>query len=155
MALPFRKTIAAVSCLLIASVTPLPASAQIEVRPTHPNGEVSLVVDFEVKPGFEKEFETFFARSIKCVRLDPGNAVFAIHKVAGTEGRYVAFNVWRSAAALKSHFERPYTKALLAMQKRALVRQINEGGLRFISDLDPAKRIAPVAGDPSDNPDCR
>lgn len=143
----------AAACLLFAATTFTPAQAQVEVKATHPSGAVSLVVDFEVKPGFEAEFESFFARSIQCARLDPGNAVFNVHKVAGAEGRYVAYNVWRSTDALKAHFQRPYTKALLEMQKRALAKPLTES-LRFISPLDPARLAAPVQGDPSDNPRC-
>ncbi|MDX2266216.1 MAG: antibiotic biosynthesis monooxygenase family protein [Hyphomicrobiales bacterium] len=154
MAHPFRQTLAAASVLLIAGAA-LPASAQMTIEPTHPNGEVSLVVDFEVKPGFEAEFETFFRRSAKCSRLEPGNLAFDVHKVVGADGCYVLYEIWRSAGALKAHFERPYTKALFAMFERALVKPVTEGGLRFISDLAPATRPAPVSGDPSSVAECK
>ncbi len=154
MAPSFRQFLVAASCLLMANAAALPAQAQIEIKPTHPNGEVSLVVDFEVKPGFEAEFETFFKRSTICSRLEPGNVAFDIHKVVGVNGRYALYEIWRSADALKAHFERPYTKALFAMFERALVKPVTEGGLRFIGDLSPAQRPAPVTGDPSSVAEC-
>ena len=145
----------AVLSVLLAAMAG-PALAQVPARTaTHPNGEVSLMAEFEVKPGFETEFETAFSRSSKCARLDPGNAAFVVHKVTGTTDRYIVYNIWRTADAFKRHLERPYTKALFVMQKRALVRPLSDGGLRFISDLDPAARTAPRRGDPSDDADCR
>lgn len=131
------------------------AAAQAPVAPTHPNGEVALVVDFEVKRGFEDEFERYFALSTTCSRLEPGNIAFNIHKVTGATGRYVLYEIWRSPQALEEHFQRPYTIALFQMFDRALVRPVTEGGLRFISDLDPARRAAPVAGDPVDREECQ
>ncbi len=127
----------------------------MEIKPTHPNGEVSLIVDFEVKPGFEAEFETFSRRSIACSRLEPGNIAFDIHRDTRDGRRYVLYEVWRSPAALQAHFAEPYTKALFAMFDRALTRPVTEGGLRFIADLLPSARSAPATGEPSANPDCR
>ncbi|MBC8049182.1 MAG: antibiotic biosynthesis monooxygenase [Chitinophagales bacterium] len=154
MAFWFRQTLAAASFFMIAgSMTS--AQAEMEIKPTHPNGEVSLVVDFEVKAGYEPEFETLFKRSIKCSRLEPGNVTFDLHKVVGAEGRYVLYEIWRSPEALKSHFERPYTKALFVLFEKALLKPFTAGGLRFIGDLAPAKRLALLTGDPADNPECR
>jgi quinol monooxygenase YgiN len=140
----------------IAALTSVgPAAGQIQVSPTHPNGEVTLVVDFEVKPEKTQRFEAAFALSVRCSRLEPGNITFAIHRVVGAETRYVLYEVWRSTAALESHFARPYTRALFAMFDEALVRPVTEGGLRFIGDLSPAPRPAPIAGDPAADPACR
>lgn len=155
MALSVRQVVIAASFLLTASAATLPAHAQMDIKPTHPNGEVTLVVDFDVKPGFEAEFESFFKKSTKCSRLEPGNIAFDIHKVVNAERRYVLYEVWRSTDALKSHFERPYTKALFAMFDRALTKPVTAGGLRFIGDLAPAQRVAAVTGDPTTDPDCR
>lgn len=131
------------------------AVAQEPIRATHPNGEVALVVDFEVKPGFETEFETAFGRSTRCSRLEPGNVSFNIHRVIDTPGRYVLYEIWRSPEALESHFQQSYTVALFSMFDHALVRPISEGGLRFIGDLDPASRPAPSDTDPAGAAECR
>jgi quinol monooxygenase YgiN len=144
-------TSAALALTLAASA----AHAQSPVAATHPNGEVALVVDFEVKTGFEEEFERYFARSTTCSRLEPGNVAFNVHKVVGAPGRYVLYEIWRSPAALESHFQRPYTIALFQMFDRALVRPVSEGGLRYIGELAPARRSAPVAGDPSRLTECQ
>lgn len=131
------------------------AVAQIPAKATYPNGEVPLVVDFEVKPGAEAEFEKFFRRSVTCARLEPGNVAFDVHKVVDGRGRYVLYEIWRSSQAFESHIARPHTKALFAMFDRTLVRPVTEGGLRFISDLDPARRSAPSTGDPKARAECR
>jgi quinol monooxygenase YgiN len=132
-----------------------PASAQTPIRATNANGEVVLVVDFEVKPGSKTEFEQFFRRSVTCSRLEPGNVAFNIHKVVDSEGSYVLYEIWRSPAALEEHFAQPYTQALFAMFDRTLVRPVTEGGLRYIADLDPAARPAPVTSNPSSQAECR
>ncbi len=147
------KLLAAIGIAAMAGTAP--AAAQIQVAPTHPNGEVALVVDLEVRPGMAAAFEAAFALSVRCSRLEPGNIVFAIHRVVGAENRYVLYEVWRSTVALESHFARPYTRALFATFDTALARPVTEGGLRFIGDLSPAPRSAPVAGDPAADPACR
>ncbi len=149
-----RNAVAAASLAIAAGAAALPAQAQVEIKPTHPNGEVSFIVDFEVKSGFGEEFETFSRRSALCARLDPGNIAFEIHKVIGAENRYLYYVIWRSPDALRSHLERPYTKALLGMFQRALARPLSES-IRYITDMSPAVRPAPPAGDPFDNPTCR
>ncbi|CAH2400604.1 putative quinol monooxygenase [Mesorhizobium ventifaucium] len=53
------------------------AMAQIVLQPS-PNSEVALVVNFEVKPGAEAEFEQVFHRSVTCSRLEPGNITFNV-----------------------------------------------------------------------------
>ncbi len=131
------------------------AQAPVGVKPTHPNGEVTIVIDYEVKPGSEGDFEQHFKRLVECARLDPGNIVFDVAKVVGAERRYVSYAIWRSPATLDSHLQRPYAKALFAMFERALERPITQGGRRYISDLSPARRTAPVTGDPSDRAECR
>jgi quinol monooxygenase YgiN len=132
-----------------------PSQAPVGVSPTHPNGEVSIVIDYEVKQGFEADFEQHFKRLVECARLDPGNITFDVAKVIGAQRRYVSYAIWRSPAALDSHLKRPYAKALFAMFDRALERPITQGGRRMISDLSPATRPAPVRGDLSDRAECR
>ncbi|WP_295807194.1 antibiotic biosynthesis monooxygenase family protein [uncultured Nitratireductor sp.] len=127
-----------------------PAQAQIAIEPTNENGEVVLIVDFEVKEGSETEFEEYFRRSVTCSRSEPGNVAFNIHKVVDQQNDYVLYEIWRDTEALERHFEQPYTKALFEMFDRTLVRPVTEGGLRFISDLDPAPREQ-VAAKSQDN----
>lgn len=114
--------------------------------------ETATVIDFEVKPGAEAEFEKYFLLSARCSRLEPGNVAFNIHRVAGQQQHYVLYEVWRSPEALNAHFERPYTKALFAMFERSLAGEPKDRELR---DLSPATRSAPVSGDPADAAECR
>jgi quinol monooxygenase YgiN len=114
--------------------------------------ETAMVVDFEVKPGAEAEFEKYFLLSARCARLEPGNVAFNIHRVVGQQQRYVLYEVWRSPEALNAHFERPYTKALFAMFDQSLAGTPADRELR---DLSPATRSAPVSGDPADVAECR
>lgn len=146
-----RNTLAA---LAVAAAAAAPAQAQVVTKATHPNGEVAFVVDFEVKPGFEAEFERLSQRSAHCARLDPGNAVFEVHKVIGAERAYAYHIVWRSPEALQSHLQRPYTKELVAMFGRALARPLSES-IRYIRDLAPPTRPPAAEGDPADDPVCR
>lgn len=130
------------------------AMAQITLQPS-PNGEVAIVVNLEVKPGAEAEFEKVFHRSVTCSRLEPGNITFNVHKVFGTERSYVLYEIWRNKEAVNSHFARPYTVALFSMFDRNLVRPLSEGGLNFVQDLQPQARMAPAKTDPASVPECR
>lgn len=118
--------------------------ADIVIKPS-PNGEVALVVSFDVKPEAIAEFESVFARSVELSRKEPGNVFFNIHKVQDTDNQYVLYEVWRDTTALDSHFAEPYTKDLFAMFDRNLTKPITEGGLRFVADLHPEPRIAKTA----------
>ncbi|MGH8417945.1 MAG: putative quinol monooxygenase [Pseudomonas sp.] len=130
------------------------AMAEIVLEPS-PNGEVALIVNFEVKPGTEAEFEKVFRRSVTCSRLEPGNITFNVHKILGTERNYVLYEVWRNEAAVNSHFARPYTVALFSMFDRNLARPLSEGGLRFVQDLQPEVRKAPAKTEPASVAECR
>lgn len=129
-------------------------NAKIALQPSQ-NGEVALVVNFEVKPGAELEFERVFRRSVTCSRLEPGNIAFNVHKILGSDRSYVLYEVWRNEAAVNSHFARPYTVALFSMFDRNLVHPITEGGLRFVQDLAPQTRSAPATTDPASLSECR
>lgn len=144
----------AVAVLCILGSTS-PAFAQIDIKPTNERGEVALVVDFEVKPGFEAEFERAFRRSVICSRLEPGNITFDFHAVVDAPGRYVLYEIWRNPDAVRTHFETPYTKDLFALFERALAKPLTEGGLRFISEPVPAGRTPPAATNPASRPECR
>jgi quinol monooxygenase YgiN len=130
------------------------ANAQIALQPS-PNGEIALVVNFEVKPGTEAEFEKIFRRSVTCSRLEPGHITFNVHKILGTERSYVLYEIWRNEDAVNSHFARPYTVALFSMFDRNLARPLSEGGLKFVQDFDPQPRTAPAGTDPTSLAECR
>ncbi|MEL1265120.1 putative quinol monooxygenase [Pseudoxanthomonas putridarboris] len=152
----FKKNIIGTFVAAAALVSSQSALAEIDIK-AGPTGEVALVVDFEVKRGAETEFETVFHRSVTCSRLEPGNVIFNVHKVLGSERSYVLYEVWRDKDALDSHFARPYTKALFAMFERNLERPLSEGegGLHFVADLDPTPREAPAETDPASVAECR
>lgn len=144
------SAIAAAAALFSAK----PAMADIDIKP-NTNGQVEIVVDFEVKPGKEAEFEQTFKRSVMCSRLEPGNITFNVHSVIDAPRHYVLYEQWRSTEALNSHFARPYTKALFSMFDRDLVHPVTDGGLRFIQEIDPAQRSAPATTDPASLAECR
>jgi hypothetical protein len=102
------------------------AEGQPAIQPG-PNGEVVLVVTFKV--------------------------IFNVHKVFGAQRTYVQYEIWRSEDALKSHFGRPYTKALLAMFDRDLAVPLARS-VNFVVDLDPQPRAAPATTDPASVADC-
>jgi len=152
----FKKLLSTVFLAAVTIVSAESAMADINIKPS-PNGEIALVVNFKVKPGADAEFEKVFHRSVTCSRLEPGNVTFNVHRVLGEEHSYVLYEVWRSKAALDSHFARPYTKALFSMFDRNLVTPLSEGegGLHFVADLDPATRSAPTNTDPTMIEECR
>lgn len=150
----FKKYALSALVAVTAFISSQAAMAKIVPQPS-PNGEVAIVVNFEVKPGAEAEFEKVFRRSVTCSRLEPGNITFNVHKVFGTRRSYVLYEVWRSVDAVNSHFARPYTVQLFSMFDRDLSRPLSEGGLRFVRDLDPQTRTAPAATDPTSLAECR
>jgi quinol monooxygenase YgiN len=118
-----------------------------------PNGEVAAIATIEVKPGSEGAFEKAALLSIKCSRLEPGNASFTIEKILDAGNTtYIMAEVWRNKAALQSHFYQPYTQALFGTFKQTAAAPPS---IKFAAELTPAHRSAPVKTDPKKVADCR
>ncbi|WP_165493145.1 putative quinol monooxygenase [Hylemonella gracilis] len=118
-----------------------------------PNGEIAVVATLEVKSGSEADFEKISRMSIMCSRLEPGNVSFTIHKALDTsKPTYVMYEVWRTKAALQSHFFQPYTQALFGAFKQHLSAP---PAMSFIAELTPAPRSKPAQTDPKVLAECR
>ncbi|MGC3991655.1 MAG: putative quinol monooxygenase [Chthoniobacteraceae bacterium] len=137
----FKKyTILALAAAAAACFSTQSAKAEIPLQPAA-NGEVTLVVDFDVKPAAEAEFEAYFRRSVTGARQEPGNILFNVHKVIGSEHSYVLYEIWRNKDAVKFHFAQPYTVELFKMFDRDLTHPLE---LHFLQDLDPQPRSTPA-----------
>lgn len=147
----FFATAISAGSLLVAGQA-FAADAPPDIKES-PNGEVTVVATLEVKPGSEADFEKVSRVSITCSRLEPGNVSFTIHKALDTgKPTYVMYEVWRSKAALQSHFFQPYTQALFGAFKQHLSAL---PAMNFIAELAPAPRSKPAPTDPKVLAECR
>lgn len=87
--------------------------ADIKAQVKDPAKPFSMIVEFHIKPGTEKEFRKVVQDSVKNTKQEPGNAAYACHQDAKDPTRFVFVELWRSVAALEAHIQQPYVKALL------------------------------------------
>jgi quinol monooxygenase YgiN len=145
-----------VAALFAVKALPLNAAQPSLYDPpmTNDRGETSFMIDIRLKPGTEDEFETVVLRAVRCSRLEPGNIMFNIHKIYGTTGRYMLYEVWRTQQQLRDHLARPYAKRLYALLNQSLEKPLSES-LAFMGDFAPDIRLDPIASDPNRMADCR
>lgn len=135
-------------------ITAAPAPAQNPIEPS-PNGEVSVLIEFQVKSGKEDEFEKVFRQTVVCARLEPGNIIYNFHKVIGEPLHYVLYEQWLSVDAVEKHLARNYMKPLFAALDRDLDNPTTDRKRHFLSDMQAATRKEPANTDPSSVAGCR
>ena len=87
--------------------------ADIRAQVKDPAKAFTLIVEFHVKPGTEKEFRKAVQESVKNTRKEEGNAAYSCHQDQSDSTKFVFFEIWRSIPALEEHVKQDYVKALL------------------------------------------
>jgi quinol monooxygenase YgiN len=69
------------------------------------------------KPGAEDEVKRELLSLSALTRADPGNLRYDLYRSVDEPGRFMRFEVWRSAAALELHKGSPYLRASFERRK--------------------------------------
>ncbi|MBP7949264.1 MAG: antibiotic biosynthesis monooxygenase [Verrucomicrobiales bacterium] len=88
-------------------------AADIKAQLKDPSKPFTVLVEFHVKPGTEKEFRKAVQNSVRNTRKEPGNAAYSCHQDVKDPTRFVFFEIWRSIPALEEHLGKDYVKTLL------------------------------------------
>jgi quinol monooxygenase YgiN len=83
-----------------------------KIKPDQP---FQLLVRIRLKPGTEEKFAAEAAKAAKASATEPGCESYAFYDDLEQPGTVILFEKWKNTAALKSHFEQPYTAALLKL----------------------------------------
>jgi quinol monooxygenase YgiN len=81
-----------------------------KIKPDQP---FQLLVRIRLKPGTEEKFAAEAAKAAKASATEPGCESYTFYDDLEQPGTVILFEKWKNTAALKSHFEQPYTAALL------------------------------------------
>lgn len=144
--------------LLILLLLPAPlALAQNDKAPDDPLADIrrqlknpqemfTLIVEFDLKEGHEKEFRQLVQEAVRQTRKEGGSAAYEAHQDANDPTRFVFFEKWRSMTALEEHVMKGYTQHLLnsaaefsekPMTVRVLTPYVPKGGKHPHKPKDP------------------
>ncbi|MGI8604576.1 MAG: putative quinol monooxygenase [Verrucomicrobiales bacterium] len=88
--------------------------AELRAQVKNPDSMFTVIVEFRLKPGSDKEFRKAAQEGVRNTRKEPGNAAYEVHQDAKDPSTFVFFEKWRSMKALEEHIATPYTKNLMA-----------------------------------------
>lgn len=88
--------------------------------------EVVVMLNLQFKPGSEEEVVKQMRPAIKATRAEVGNNEFTFYKVNGRTDEYVILERWLNQAALDSHLDQSYMKAVFALFDEYLAFPMSE-----------------------------
>ena len=86
------------------------------------DGEVSLVVRFEARPGREQELGARLRDMVASSTAEPGCLQYTLHADRDHPQRYVLYERWTGWSALDAHDETPHVTAFVGDLPDLLVR---------------------------------
>ena len=80
-----------------------------EPRPGE-SGPYCVIAQHRALPGKADAYERRMLADIELTRAEPGCLQFHIHRDRSDPNLFVVYEVWRDAAALRTHFKTPYVQ---------------------------------------------
>lgn len=99
-----------------------------------PEKPFAMLVTFRVKPERRTEFRQALLTDVANARKESGNVSMDLFQVRDDPNTFLFFERWMTKTALDKHFAQPYTKAVLALSKQALVSPMD---IKYLDDLAP------------------
>lgn len=90
------------------------------------SNEIIVMLTLQFKAGSGDTVLERMLPSIRLTRMEPGNNDFQMFKVKGSQDKFVVFERWKDQAALKRHWEQPYTKEVLQLFQAHLATPLSE-----------------------------
>lgn len=94
----------------------------------------ALVGTARAKPGLADALEQRLVSLVAPTRKEKGALAYHVHRDRTDRDLFVFYEVWHSAAALRSHLAQPYIQAFLAERSDYLVDDLDIRWLRMSSD---------------------
>lgn len=108
---------------------------------------ITMLVTFNVKSEYESQFKNALYEDLKQARKEPGNISMELYKHRDKTNVFYFFERWESQTALDKHFEKPYTKNILELNKVALTSPMTIDYLEDVAPLPKSEMKRPLAVD--------
>ena len=104
-----------------------------------PSEEIRLIVNVELKPDTDAQFEKEMELALQKNRAEDGNVSFEFFKVQGSVGKYFFVERWKNQAALDWHMEQNYTRDLFDMFAKTLSYPLSDAHkhINFVTEFYP------------------
>jgi quinol monooxygenase YgiN len=118
-----------------------------QVKEDKMNTSITMLVTFNVKPGQKEILKSALLDDAKNARNEKGNITMELYEHKDKPANLYLFERWENQQALDEHFDKPYTKQVLALNKTALSSPMEILYLNDIAPLPGAALKKPVAAD--------
>ncbi|MBY6265250.1 antibiotic biosynthesis monooxygenase [Azospirillum sp. 412522] len=98
------------------------------------SGPLILIARLKAKPELSEALGEGLSHLIAPTLAEEGSLGYVLHRDNGDPSVWILYETWRSRADLDAHFERPYTKAMLARFPELLARDME---LTFATVIHP------------------
>lgn len=122
-------------------IAPIEMNYLTDLWPTEQNVEkqfhrplTTLIVPFDTKPGEQEVFIRLFESFVPLVRKETGNVEFHLHRVKGSDTRFVLYERWESQHDLDAHNQLLTTNELVTAVAPLLTKPVGEFVL-FAKDI--------------------
>jgi quinol monooxygenase YgiN len=95
---------------------------------------VTMLVTFTVKPEQKEAFKDALLEDAKNARTEKGNLTMELYEHKDKATTLFLFERWTNQTALDEHFEKPYTKKVLELNKIALASPME---ILYLNDVAP------------------
>lgn len=146
----FRTPFLTGALFAMSTALAAPASAQSS-GPSSSAAEhqaLQLFVTLPIKPDHLERFLATMHREVAGARSEAGNLAFDVYQDIRHPNTLYLFEHWVNEAALDSHTEQPYYKAIRAQEADDLAGSVQERNLSEVSPVQAGRRVSDATGHP-------
>lgn len=128
-------------------ITLTSTNIQAQKEMTKMKATITMLVTFNVKPEQLEVFKTALTEDAQNARNESGNVTMELYQHKDKTNTLYFFERWTNQKALDEHFEKPYTKKVLELNKTALASPMEILYLTDIASLPKAELKKPLSAD--------
>lgn len=116
---------------------------------TEMRSQITMLVTFTVKPENKEVFKAALMEDAENARNEKGNITMELYEHKDKPSVLYFFERWHDQKVLEEHFEQPYTKKVLALNKTALASPME---ILYLRDSAPLPKAELKKPRPEDTP---
>lgn len=128
------KTIVQAGLLALAMITLTSINIQAQKKIPNMKGPITMLVTFNIKSEQLELFKTALIEDAQNARNENGNVTMELYQHKDKPTTLYLFERWINQKVLDEHFEKPYTKRILELNKIALASPME---ILYLSDIAP------------------
>jgi quinol monooxygenase YgiN len=142
-----KKATIQVGLFALAILTLTSTNIQAQKKMTKMNATITMLATFNIKPEQLEVFKIALTEDAQNARNESGNVTMELYQHKDRPNTLYFFERWTNQKALDEHFEKPYTKKVLELNKTALASPMEILYLSDIASLPKAELKKPLSAD--------